>query len=858
MPLPPRPSRITAPSFACALSLVALLCAVASPADASTNGAQKLVRIGTAPALVTGTQPLAAVASAQPLRVSVALRPRDARALTAYAEAVQNPVSPDYREYLSPRQFAARFGPNARTITTVENALRRAGLRPRVLEANHLSLDVVADAGAFEKAFHLELAHVLLPSGRAALVNLQAPALPASVAADVQAIVGLDGLQTMRSSLERQNAKRASLNPRSATPTTHARQKHQTPEACRAARTAASEQEAYTADQIASAYGFDGLYADGDEGAGVSIGVYELEPDSPADIAAYQSCYGTSTSITYSAVDGGAGTGAGSGEAAFDIEQIIGLAPRVHIVVYQGPNSNADNPGSGPYDIFAAMISQDKVSIITNSWGECEAQEGATDAHAENTLFEEAAIQGQSVISASGDYGSEDCDGSTANGSSKLAVDDPGSQPFVTDVGGTSMTALGPPPTEVTWDDGGGTLSGSGLGSGAGAGGGGISSLWSMPAYQATAPAGVGVINADSSAAPCGASTGDCREVPDVSADADPAHGYVIYYNGNHSEHGEPSGWQASGGTSGAAPVWAALFAEADAASACAGTPIGFANPALYRAAASAESTYFNDVTSGDNDFTGAGTGLYPATTGYDMATGLGTPNASTLATELCDESLRLTAPGSLQSFVGTSRTLRVRTADAGSSVNTAVTGLPPGVAFDQATGAISGTPSVPGSYTVKVAAADAEGAGRVASFRWHVAVEPSVSHLSLTGAAAGAPVLALRFSAGRAEAPLRALTVELPGGLTLAHRARLTITDLATHKTISARVSGSGRRVKITLKRAGTPLWVRFDAGALRESGSVRAAARRTRRPIYHVSAVVRDAFGAVSTVRGSARVAT
>ena len=117
------------------------------------------------------------------------------------------------------------------------------------------------------------------------------------------------------------------------------------------------------------------------------------------------------------------------------------------------------------------MISQDKVSIISNSWGECEAEEGASDAHAENTLFEEAAIQGQSVLSAAGDYGSEDCDGATADGAYSLAVDDPGSQPFVTDVGGTSMTALGPPPTETTWDSGTGD-SLLGLTSGSGAGGG--------------------------------------------------------------------------------------------------------------------------------------------------------------------------------------------------------------------------------------------------------------------------------------------------------------------------------------------------------------------------------------------------
>ena len=205
------------------------------------------------------------------------------------------------------------------------------------------------DTAAYERAFHLRLAHMELPSHRSVLVNLEAPALPADVAEHVQAVIGLDGLQTMRTSLERPSAKTGSQAPRPAIPpATQAKTAKQTPAACAAASSAASQQGAYTADQIASAYSFDGLYSAGDEGAGVTIGVYELEPNLTSDIAAYQSCYGTSASVSYTEVDGGAGTGAGSGEAAFDLEQIIGLAPEAKIDVYRGPNSNSDNPGSGP------------------------------------------------------------------------------------------------------------------------------------------------------------------------------------------------------------------------------------------------------------------------------------------------------------------------------------------------------------------------------------------------------------------------------------------------------------------------------------------------------------------------------
>ena len=113
--------------------------------------------------------------------------------------------------------------------------------------------------------------------------------------------------------------------------------------------------------------------------------------------------------VSYVKVDSGVGTGAGQGEAALDIEQLIGLAPKANLIVYQGPNNNSDSPGTGPYDTLAAMVSQDKAQVMSNSWGECETLEGLTDAHAESTLLEEAATQGQTFVSAAGDSGSEDC-----------------------------------------------------------------------------------------------------------------------------------------------------------------------------------------------------------------------------------------------------------------------------------------------------------------------------------------------------------------------------------------------------------------------------------------------------------------
>ena len=198
-----------------------------------------------------------------------------------------------------------------------------------------------------------------------------------------------------------------------------------------------------------------------------------------------------------------------------------------------------------------------------------------------------------------------------------LAVDDPSSQPWATSVGGTDLTALGPKPTETTWNE----FFNSACGCQEGAGTGGISINWPMPSWQS----GPGVVSSHSSGVPCGATSGDCREVPDVSASADPVNGYVIFHNGS---------WTSIGGTSAATPLWAALFAVIESKDA---TPVrqGFLNPRLYTTAAAHRAATFNDVKTGTNDYVGIHNGLYPATTVYDMATGLGSPIGTGLQTNL-------------------------------------------------------------------------------------------------------------------------------------------------------------------------------------------------------------------------------
>jgi len=221
----------------------------------------------------------------------------------------------------------------------------------------------------------------------------------------------------------------------------------------------------------------------------------------------------------------------------------------------------------------------------------------------------------------SGDFGSKGCSTSTA-----LAVQDPASQPYVTAVGGTTLTlATGNAYSgEVTWNDY--NITG-------GSSGGGLSTVWSKPTYQ-NSP---GTTNTYSNGK---------RQVPDVSADGDPNTGYTIYVHdtsGCPTFTGTPGAtdcWEAAGGTSAATPLWASAITLANQLRLSLGKPaFGFANPTLYTIAnGRGNAAVFHDITSGDNCYAtfcgtpNSGSAIYPATTGYDQATGIGSLNAGNLA----------------------------------------------------------------------------------------------------------------------------------------------------------------------------------------------------------------------------------
>ncbi|MGO9196115.1 MAG: IPT/TIG domain-containing protein [Acidimicrobiales bacterium] len=593
--------------------------AAASPARSAPSA--QFVAIGAGPLLPRGDRVIGPLASSTPLQVDVVLSPRDPSALAAAAAAVSSPGSTEYRHYLSTPAFRAEFAPSAASLAAVRATLERDGLTPLAPADDGLVLPVRATAARMSAAFHTTLETVRLANGKTGRLSTSAPRLPEVIASSVLAVVGLDEVivpMPLESAPGRTSA-RQPAGAASPAPAASSLVSSGGPHACADASKAAAEGSAFTDDQVAHAYGMSGLYSKGYLGAGETVGLFELDPFSMKDLRVFDECYfgaDHTDQVSVVNVDGGEPSGYGEGEAALDVEDVSAYAPAAKVDVYEAPDSLI-----GWIDEMVAIVGQDKASVVSVSYGLCETQmSGAAPglAQSENILFEEAALQGQSILVASGDAGSEACARSGPEDES-LSVSDPASQPYVTSVGGTSLKSDSFPPVETVWNDGGNTVTGP-----EGATGGGISQTWPMPAWQSAS--GVpGVLNSYSTSAKCHApGSSDCAEDPDVAASADQYHGDTIVYGG---------GWTTIGGTSAASPKWAAILAITnDYCTANGKGTIGFADPALFKVASLGSGTYaeaFNDITKGNNDVLGIHHHAYPATVGYDLATGLGSPRVT-------------------------------------------------------------------------------------------------------------------------------------------------------------------------------------------------------------------------------------
>jgi hypothetical protein len=571
------------------------------------------------------------------LGVALAIRRPSALSEAATAAAGSSRGAP----HLSVGQFASIYGPTERAVREVSAALRSLGLRPSPPSQNHLLIPVRATVGQITRAFGARLDAVRLRTGSTGWAPESVPLLPSSVAPEVSAIFGLSNLAVPHDQ----------LGPRSVPTKTEppvarlVKRSSSIPKACAAAKSVAASSGGWSDDQVAKAYGLDHLFARGVTAVGQTIALFELEPFALSDVATFDRCYfgrSHTDQIAVETIDGFDQTGQGNGEAVLDVENLSALAPSAKIDVYEAPNTSF-----GAIDEYNAIISEDRANIISTSWGECEAalDAGAPGARAlENTLFEEAALQGETVVAASGDDGSDDCANTPFSSSVAvkpyLSVDDPASQPYVLGVGGTTLDSIHQPLVardETVWNDG----------SSSGAGGGGVSLNWPSPIWQS----GSGVP---------GVTVGGDRQVPDVSATADQSRGITIFSaakppSPTATKENAPVnsvGWATIGGTSSAAPIWAAILADiassGPAGTACGSLPVtpggadlGFVTPYLYDVARLDYAGAFHDIVLGNNDAFGLEQG-YSAAAGFDTASGLGSPvvvgtaGLRGLATDLC------------------------------------------------------------------------------------------------------------------------------------------------------------------------------------------------------------------------------
>lgn len=638
--------RAAIPAVAVSLAVGAAQVALAAPGHAV---AASRVAVGAAPTLPHGAKSVAAPADSTKLTVDVQLKTATSDQLPALAAAVNDPKSPYYHHFLAKGEIAKQFGASADEVAAVDAALKAAGLTPGPVSADGLFVPVTTTVGQAKAAFGTNFAGYTF-AGRTVYANTTAPKFDSSIAADVAGVVGLDNIAYAVPHYV-STGRRAVTGTAALAVKSHTVKPNYAVPACSNINKIYNDPttynlhdgtDYYTADVLANIYGTGSVLAGGNNGSGVTVAVFELESYDQSGVSDLESCYGISTPVSEIAVDGGpnaaANAYAGVGlESALDIENIATMAPGVSIIDYAGPDANVATDAN-VLDTYHRIVTDDTAKVISTSWGLCEAAANPSTMSAENTIFSSAAAQGQTVIAAAGDAGSTDCYSPTATTpDSELSVDDPAAQPTVLAAGGTTMHGLtNNSMIESAWN----SVQTDNLGNHYyGATGGGVSKVWKA----SDAPYQSGVTAAGYTQTCATATTTGCRQIPDVSALADPAQGYVIDEYWNDGNPQDPSGdsYFIIGGTSGAAPVWAAIYALADASSACTANSSGRAGqaaPALYKAALTAgKYSVFRDVTAGNNGISAYKAPYsYPATTGYDMATGWGTPVAPGVIATAC------------------------------------------------------------------------------------------------------------------------------------------------------------------------------------------------------------------------------
>jgi hypothetical protein len=535
----------------------------------SVLAAEKILS-GQMPAAMASLPAISTIPAATRLHLAIGLPLRNQAAMNSLLQQIYDPASPQYRHYLTPEQFTEEFGPSEQDYQAVIAFAKTNGLTVTGTYPNRLLVGVNGTVTDIQKAFHVTMHLYHHPTENR---NFFAPDTEPSVPSEL-AILDVNGLNNY-------------ALPRPL----FVRRPPASPSLASQALTGSAP------DGSGSYFGYDfrDAYVPGVSltGVGQTVALFECADYFDTDITKYISQAGLpGIPLQRVLIDGGpVAPAAGDGvnvEVALDIEMVNCMAPACsEIIVYEAPDDTTAYDG----DMLARIASDNLAKQISSSW-----LIGDSPQYAQ--FYTEFAMQGQSFFQASGD----ECAYYPGIFQSEDGTN-------VTLVGGSTLRTTGSHGSyvsETVWNWGNEFGSDeAGIGSG-----GGISTTYSIPFWQQ----GIDMT------ANLGSTTQ--RNVPDVALTADNI--FVIADNGL----AEPG----VGGTSCAAPLWAAYAALINQQAVSGGSPtIGFINPAIYTIGkGSSYGIDFHDVTTGNN-FSPNSPSKFPGVAGYDLCTGWGTPNGSAL-----------------------------------------------------------------------------------------------------------------------------------------------------------------------------------------------------------------------------------
>ena len=555
--------------------------------------------------------------------------------LDALLASQQDPTSPQYHQWLTPDEFAARFGMAQSDLDKVQSWLLQQGFSIDSVARSRNMIRFSGTVAQVESAFTTEM-HYYNAGGARHFAPATALSVPAAIAPAVEGVRNLNDFRP--------------------------RAQHTVP---RAGFTSSQSGSVFFAPpDIATVYNIGPLYSASINGTGQVIAVAGQSAIQLSDIENFQSAANLTKKDPLQVLVPGTGepqvsANGDEGESDIDVEWAGATAPGATVAfVYTGSNTSF-----GVYDSVQYAVDEKIAPIISLSYDSCETELTANDLKVLEGIMQQGATQGQTIVVASGDQGSTACSGDTHLTTAQqqaLAVNYPASSAYTVGMGGTEIDpsnadfstagqgywqAKGSSDTvssalkyipEVAWND-------DSTGNPLSASGGGASALVARPSWQTGVP---------------GIASGSMRLVPDVSLYSSPGLPGYLYCTSDQTNwapaSGTSSAQQAScnsgfrdsatgfltvaGGTSFAAPIFAGMVALINQKAGYT-TGQGLINPTLYKLAGNA-ATYasaFHDITSGNNNCI-AGTSLcgstagFAANAGYDEVTGLGSVDLNALA----------------------------------------------------------------------------------------------------------------------------------------------------------------------------------------------------------------------------------